>query len=361
VNSVYPIVDPSVLDQALTSTSFGNGGSPPSPATANSAGITWDFPGEAGLVTGTAAYTGAGLGYTASTTNTVPMPVQWLYVLQDGTWVTPSSASGTSVTFAGGSVPSASNPIVGRIAFWTDDETAKVNVNTAGEGAYWDTPKAGTMDELQFAGNPPLQYEFERIAGHPSTTSLSAVFPELLGAGPSVTGNPLGFGRWVAATGAPNTYYQSALQSILGYGSAGGSTSHGLNPRLSYGTNPSGNQAGSQGGTYPINAYQSLYDPPVANVPGGFPPASSWFPSPNTDRLYATPDDVYFQPTPRTKNAAFQNRRRGAPPPPSALKHFPSGSFSSPPTARPRKRLSMKRPGSACGPSPGPMRKARTM
>jgi type II secretory pathway pseudopilin PulG len=56
----------------------------------------------------------------SSDTNSVQMPVAWIYELQDGTLGTPSTAT-------------ASNPIVGRIAFWTDDETSKIDINTAGE------------------------------------------------------------------------------------------------------------------------------------------------------------------------------------------------------------------------------------
>ena len=54
-------------------------------------------------------------------TGAVTMPVAWLYQLQDGT-LGPAS-SGT-----------AANPIVARIAFWADDDTCKININTAGCG-----------------------------------------------------------------------------------------------------------------------------------------------------------------------------------------------------------------------------------
>ncbi len=83
-------------------------------------------------------------GFTAGTSssainNQAPMPVRWLYVLQNGTLV-PGVASGTpcTVTVAGAS---SSNPIVGRVAFWTDDDTCKLNVNTAADGSYFDTPR----------------------------------------------------------------------------------------------------------------------------------------------------------------------------------------------------------------------------
>ncbi len=49
----------------------------------------------------------------------VEMPVAWLYELQDGTLGPAANAT-------------KANPIVGRIAFWTDDESCKINLNTAG-------------------------------------------------------------------------------------------------------------------------------------------------------------------------------------------------------------------------------------
>ena len=283
VNQTYPIVDPAVLDKAVSNTAF-NGVTNPS-------GIQWDFPGEAGLLTQSA-------GYYPSTATQAPMPVQWLYVLRDGTWAAPTNPSGKTVTVANAT---ADNPIVGRIAFWTDDESCKVNVNTAGEGAYWDTPKAGTVDELQFAANPPLQNEYQRLSGHPATTSLSAVLPELLG---GVTG----FSRWNSNGGA-NSSYLTALQSIFGYGSPGDATAHGLNPRVLWGSSPS--SGGSQGGTYPVTSRLTTYEPQVSTVfPSGYVAPSTYQAPTNTDRLYTTAEDVYFQPGSsgtRTGNVALSN------------------------------------------------------
>jgi len=109
--------------------------------------------------------------------NPAPMPVRWLYVLQDGSLVAPSGGSGKQATFSGAVVPSSANPIVGRIAFWTDDETCKVNLNTAGEGTFWDTPRLASTDEGNLGFYQPTRNEFQRYPGHPATTSLSAVFP----------------------------------------------------------------------------------------------------------------------------------------------------------------------------------------
>ncbi len=87
-----------------------------------------------------------------------------------------------------------SNPIVGRVAFWTDDETCKLNINTAGDGTYYDTPRFGGADakqgatlsdpsdwiaDKQFALAPPLANEFQRYIGHPAQTRLSYVLPAI--------------------------------------------------------------------------------------------------------------------------------------------------------------------------------------
>jgi len=120
-----------------------------------------------------------------TTGNAVPMPVQWLYVLRDGKVNSATAgASGSEVVISGAS---ASNPIVGRIAFWTDDESAKVNVNTAAGGLFWTPPwfqtskeyRAGTNTPYGFGFSQPVKNEFQRYPGHPARTALRAVFPEL--------------------------------------------------------------------------------------------------------------------------------------------------------------------------------------
>ncbi len=108
----------------------------------------------------------------ASASQPAPMPVWWLYVLRDGSLVAPT-LSGGNVRISGASTE---NEIVGRVAFWTDDETCKLNVNTAGEGAYWDVPRYHTNAERNFASHQPAQNEFQRYPGHPSTASLAPVF-----------------------------------------------------------------------------------------------------------------------------------------------------------------------------------------
>jgi hypothetical protein len=111
----------------------------------------------------------------ATTVQPAPMPVRWLYLLQGGEIVAPGG-SGNALTVAGAGT---GNPIVGRIAFWTDDETCKVNINTASDGTFWDVPRASSDEEKAFAKFQPAQKEFQRYPGHPAMTSLKAVFPSL--------------------------------------------------------------------------------------------------------------------------------------------------------------------------------------
>lgn len=117
-----------------------------------------------------------GLSIAEEQAEDAPMPVRWLYVLEDGRLVPPQGA-GQSVSVPG----SEDSPIVGRVAFWTDDESCKVNINTAGQGTYWDTPRACSTEEGKLANSQPFLNEFQRYPGHPATTSLQAVFPSLSG------------------------------------------------------------------------------------------------------------------------------------------------------------------------------------
>lgn len=147
-----------------------------------------------------------------STERLARMPVRWIYVLQDGTLTVPKSAdpTGLNASWSGttsvGKTPAKDNPIVGRIAFWADDDSSKVNINTAAgfiappgqdetkyAGSYWDTPRtyssfdAGTVDTSTgvmtvpgLAACQPAQHEFQRYPGHPATTSLGLVFKKNL-------------------------------------------------------------------------------------------------------------------------------------------------------------------------------------
>ena len=144
--------------------------------------------------------------------NAAPMPVKWLYVLKDGSLTAPSGpgTSGSMASWSGLSSslnykkPSAANPIVGRIAFWTDDETCKVNINTACgapwdintntasykvsqalagvtytvplPGNYWDIPVTSAAQEKNLAYSQPWAGEYQRYPGHPATVSYAGVF-----------------------------------------------------------------------------------------------------------------------------------------------------------------------------------------
>jgi hypothetical protein len=137
---------------------------------------TWPIldPSAAGVVEGF-SINGAPVGKYHGIQNAAPMPVRWLYVLQDGQVVAPA-ASGAAALVAGASE---ANPIVGRIAFWTDDETCKINLNTASEGTFWDMPRFDTAAEKNLANFQPAKNEFQAYPGHPGTTSLSPAFPGL--------------------------------------------------------------------------------------------------------------------------------------------------------------------------------------
>ncbi len=184
-----------------------------------------------------------------------PMPVKWLYVLSDGSLVTPTGGP-TEATISGAAKD---NPVVGRIAFWTDDETSKVNINTASEGSFWDVPKAATADEMQFAGNAPMAGEYARLPGHPAMTSLSAVFPSL---DPGV--------RWSSISD-----YRTRLRDI-----------YDIAPRIAW------SDASSRGGTWPVDGKNYTYTPTstIVNQAPRLPVIS------DTDRLYATPDELVFKP-----------------------------------------------------------------
>jgi len=195
------------------------------------------------IVTPPSVFTVAGTapaGFTIDTVNgpslgatpTIPgnearMPVRWIYMLQNGKMSSPTSGNATSATWPAGGAdsPSPENPIIGRIAFWTDDETAKVNINTAAgdlwtntnspdgyvnPGSYWDAPRVTTkFDRGALANFQPVQREYQRYPGHPATTYLSAVMPSLTRAQigdiiPRVTtGGSLGGTALVTAGTAP--------------------------------------------------------------------------------------------------------------------------------------------------------------
>ena len=110
-----------------------------------------------------------------SRTARLPMPVKWLYMLKDGTLGTMGDPAGTVYTFVGPSAPTTINPIVGRIAFWTDDESCKLNINTASEPTPWAPPSVSYDLDMQWVVAPPTRNEYQRYPGHPATVALSTV------------------------------------------------------------------------------------------------------------------------------------------------------------------------------------------
>ena len=154
----------------------------------------------------------------------VPMPVRWMYMLRDGTMVSPSTPSGSTVTISGATKD---NPIVGRVAFWTDDETTKVNVNTASGSlgkwngstalaAPWDVPRFRMLDDLNlFSRNQPVQGEYQRYPGHPATTDLSKIFTAL--------GMPMGdYPTSQTSAGTSSSFFNLTPRFDDQYGSKGG-------------------------------------------------------------------------------------------------------------------------------------------
>lgn len=190
------------------------------------------------------------------TNNRGPMPVKWLYVLRDGTLQSAAVTSG-AVTVQNAT---ATNPIVGRIAFWTDDETAKVNINTASEGNYWDVPRIFSNEDIGRYSGPtsvstpgmaicqPAQREYQRYPGHPATTSLSPIFGRLLPVPARITNS--------GDAAQLDPYYD-------------------LTPRVGRPTAEGGGGGGSNGGTVL----------PTGEV------------TVDRDRLYASVDELMFTPT----------------------------------------------------------------
>ena len=109
-----------------------------------------------------------------SDSHPLPMPAAWIYVLRDGRLVVPESGDGVRVKFAAGAVTKDS-PVIGRIAFWTDDESCKLNLNTASEPRPWDMPAANTLTERGYALHVPATGEHFADSTHPAFTSLSVV------------------------------------------------------------------------------------------------------------------------------------------------------------------------------------------
>lgn len=213
----------------------------------------------------------------------VPMPVQWLYVLRDGSMISPDATSTNTASFNNASTrPTQDNPIIGRVAFWTDDETSKLNINTASEAVAWEPPSFFTALDIAMGQYQPALNEFNRYPGHPATTCLSPVFWSRMG-----LSSPRAV-LWPVPTGAGNrktsvqspqlsASAQTYFQRLLGVSSARTPPANNpVVPRMNaFSASPS---SGSQAGTARTD---------VANIS----PALL-----NVDRLYSSIDELAFQP-----------------------------------------------------------------
>jgi uncharacterized protein (TIGR02600 family) len=191
-------------------------------------GLAWNSSNSTGIKGFLNNSSSAGMVASGSNANPIPMPVRWLYVLQDGTLQGMDSSGKVSQA-------SATNPIIGRIAFWTDDESSKININTASQGTFWDVPRglgnnfeSGSFIGTTFTVNrtglgvgQPLQGEFQRYPGHPATTSLGVIFDSKSSSGdylfrPSLSGNSS------ATASARRELIYGIIPRINGGGSLGG-------------------------------------------------------------------------------------------------------------------------------------------
>ena len=203
----------------------------------------------------------------APNNNPVPMPVRWLYVLQDGQLHARVPANSTDPQ-AGepGTIPgaSATNPVVSRIAFWTDDDTCKLNINTASQGTAWDRPRAKSATEVAYSIGIPAQNEFQMFPGHPAKDCLSTVFGAIWPVPSSVvttTTDSIPYS-------VPSFLTPQNFSALLPY--------FDLTPRVT-----EGRTFGSASGT------QST-DPSTGKPNGGVVT--------DADRLYTSVDEIMFQP-----------------------------------------------------------------
>jgi uncharacterized protein (TIGR02600 family) len=196
----------------------------------------------------------------------LPMRAKWLYILRDGT-IAP--LIGNKIQGA-----TAANPPVARTAFWVDDESCKLNINTASEGTYWDTPVVNSIQEsgskdgnedpalpppasLNLAMSQPVRAEYQRFPGHPATTCLSPAIRWLFN-------DPSRGYSYPPVANSPDTEFKEAVYRLA--------------PRIkeTFGTRT--NADSSRGGTY-----------------RGRTPATLTR-KPDSDRLYASVDEYFFRP-----------------------------------------------------------------
>lgn len=232
----------------------------------------------------------------SGTSDPLPMPVRWIYQLKDGTLVTPTGGDAAKTNIPGAT---RKNPPVARFAFWTDDDTCKLNINTASETAYWETPRYGTPTDAYFQGRSPTNREFQRYPGHPSSTSLRPALWSYLGlSSPDVSVEPVinlaREGTWLTlntsrVTATLSTSATNYIHGIFGKDASAGGYWHGLAPRTVWGGSQQGMAESmdpvSWGALYSLPLYTSVDElafgrpEPADAVAGGLRPRTSVDPS----------------------------------------------------------------------------------
>jgi uncharacterized protein (TIGR02600 family) len=193
------------------------------------------------------------------------MPVQWLYMLKDGTLGTLNDA----LEFQGAEQATARNPIVARLAFWTDDETCKININTASEPTFQGRPIYYHERDHRWADYSAARNEYQRFPGHPATVALSSVlYP-----------NPtLDFNRDLEVYPVGTTFRTA--------GSAAYEAALSVKNRI-YNLIPRINTGGSNAGT-------SLFAADTYDQGRGGLAAAVEMQNALTERLYASVDELFF-------------------------------------------------------------------
>ena len=206
----------------------------------------------------------------------LPMPVEWMYILQDGTTGTLDS-SNRWVSNYSGIQPTADNPMVGRVAFWTDDECCKVNINTASEPTFYNSPFYFSKRDYMWANCPPLIGEYQRYPGHPATVALSAVLAPGTRLDPLRPALDSGFSSVNDVVTFKNYIYTAA-------------------PKITTG----GSQSGTL--TFGTDDYQAPFSEINSSTVAQYIDVSKV----KTERLFASVDEMLFQ------DAAFQGSATGA-------------------------------------------------
>jgi uncharacterized protein (TIGR02600 family) len=203
----------------------------------------------------------------------LPMPVEWIYILQDGT-TGALNASNNFISSQPGKLPSSTNPIVGRVAFWTDDESCKININTASEPTFFSPPYFYHQRDSKWANFPGAGGEYQRYPGHPATVALSAVLA------PGINLDPYAAGL---STSAINNIVET--KELI----------YGLMPKIAAG--------GSKSGSRPF--VNDEFSP--ANGEGA-PALNGDLDSARRERLFASVDEMLFQDDLENGNFAANGR-----------------------------------------------------